>query len=111
MTLHKKCVPCEGGTVPFGAEDIQKYMQELPSPWELVENKKIWKEFSFPDFKHGLSFVNAVGDMAEAEGHHPDLHLYWDRVVVELKTHAIHGLSENDFILAAKIEHIMSSSL
>lgn len=99
----KKCVACEGGVPPLTGAALEPYLKEVKG-WHVVENKKIMKEFTFPDFKNALAFVNKVGDIAEAEGHHPDIQLGWGKVVVELSTHAIGGLSENDFILAAKID-------
>ncbi len=101
--LNKKCVPCEGGTPPLTAEEIEKYLPEV-SDWEVLEDKKINREFKFKDFKEAMAFVNKVADLAESEGHHPDICLHsWNKVRLELSTHAIGGLSENDFILAAKI--------
>lgn len=102
--LQKTCVPCEGGTAPFSPEKIQEYMALLDKPWEVVENKKIRKTFRFSNYQKTIDFVNRVAALAESEGHHPDMHVYWGRVVIELWTHAIGGLSENDFILAAKID-------
>ncbi|MFH0806389.1 MAG: 4a-hydroxytetrahydrobiopterin dehydratase [Candidatus Brennerbacteria bacterium] len=99
----KKCVACEGGIPPLTGAALEPYLKEMKG-WAVAEGKKIRKEFHFPDFKSALAFVNKVGDIAEAEGHHPDIQLGWGKVVVELSTHAINGLSENDFILAAKID-------
>jgi 4a-hydroxytetrahydrobiopterin dehydratase len=103
--ISKKCVACEGGVPPLAGGALDTYLKEVTG-WTVVDGKKIRKEFTFPDFKTALSFVNTVGDIAESEGHHPDIQLSWGRVVVELWTHAIGGLSENDFILAAKIDAI-----
>lgn len=102
----KKCVPCEGGVNPFASEKTAEYLK-LVSGWS-VENggKGITKKYSFRNFKDALSFVNQVGEIAESEGHHPDVELGWGRVVVHLMTHAIKGLSENDFILAYKIDRL-----
>ena len=101
--LDKKCVPCERGAMPLTAGEIEKYLPEV-SGWEVLDNKKIRREFRFKDFKEAVAFINKVADGAENEGHHPDMYLHrWNRVRIELSTHAIHGLSENDFILAAKI--------
>lgn len=103
----KKCVPCEGGVQPLGEKEIQGYFEELENGWEVLDNKKIKKEFKFQDFKTALDFVNKAGEIAENESHHPDITLSWGRVVVLIWTHAIGGLSENDFILAAKIEKVV----
>ena len=101
----KKCVPCEGGTPAFTPEQVQEYLPHVKN-WEVLENKKIRKEFIFKDFKEAMAFVNKVADIAEAEGHHPDIHIFYNRVTLELWTHAVMGLSENDFILAAKIDQL-----
>ena len=112
----KKCVPCEGrsgseepsgskrGTAPLQGTQIQEYLSQLKTAWEVIDGKRIRKEFKFRDFKEALDFVNKAGELAERENHHPDIELGWGRVVIELSTHAIGGLSENDFILASKIE-------
>ena len=111
MTLiEKKCVPCEGGMPSLDAGQVKTYMAELPTGWAAVPEaegqapKKISKEFKFKDFKESIAFVNRVAAVAEAEGHHPDIWIMYSRVRIELWTHAIGGLSENDFILAAKID-------
>lgn len=75
-------------------------------PWDVFENEKIKKEFVFADFKEAIEFINKVADIAEEEGHHPDIHIFYNKVMIELWTHEIGGLSENDFILASKIEKI-----
>ena len=106
MSLTKKhCVPCEGGTKPLGSGDIEKYHSLLQNDWQVVDGLKINQTFSFKNFKEALAFVNTVGAIAEAEGHHPDIELHdFKKVTIRLWTHAINGLSENDFIMAAKIE-------
>lgn len=102
--LSKKCIPCEGGTDPLTEEQVAGYMDEV-SGWNVTEDfKMIFKEFKFKDFVGSVNFVNKVADIAEMEGHHPDIHVFYNKVVLELSTHAIKGLSENDFILAAKID-------
>lgn len=103
--LKKKCVPCEGrGMKPMSREDAQGFLYEVPG-WVLdKDTKKISKEFKFRDFIGAINFVERVADIAEMEGHHPDIHIHYNRVLLELSTHAIGGLSENDFILAAKID-------
>jgi 4a-hydroxytetrahydrobiopterin dehydratase len=103
---EKRCRPCEGGIPPLEKEEIEQYQKQLKNEWEVVERKKIRQTYSFKDFKEALDFANKVGEIAEEEQHHPDLHVYYGKVVIELATHAIGGLSENDFILAAKIENI-----
>lgn len=101
--LDKKCVPCEGGMPPLTPEEIEKYLPQIKG-WEIFDNKKVGRNFKFKDFKEALDFVNKVADLAESEGHHPDILIHgWNKVRIESTTHAIGGLSENDFILAAKI--------
>ncbi len=101
---HKKCVPCEGGVEPLSGERLAAYTPAAPD-WQVVDGVKIEKEFTFKNFKEAMQFVNRVADIAEEEGHHPDINLHnWNRVTLTLSTHAIGGLSENDFILAVKID-------
>lgn len=103
----KKCVTCEIGTPPLTLEEIKPLKAQLKLEWELVDDKKIKHEFKFKDFKEAMSFVNKIADIAEAEGHHPDIYIFYNKVKIELSTHFIKGLSENDFIMAAKIEAIL----
>lgn len=97
-----KCAPCEGGVPAMTLGKISELMKELKD-WSL-ESGHIVKYFKFKDFKENIEFVNKVADLAEQEGHHPNLIINYDKLKIELWTHAIHGLSENDFILAAKID-------
>jgi 4a-hydroxytetrahydrobiopterin dehydratase len=99
----KKCVPCEGGTPPLETEKIQEYLKEVEG-WEVLDNKLIKKTFKFKTFRESIDFVNQVANLAEEEGHHPDILIRYNRVTFELTTHAIKGLSENDFIMASKID-------
>jgi 4a-hydroxytetrahydrobiopterin dehydratase len=102
----KKCKPCEGGIPPLNNKEIGEFMKQLQDGWSVTENQKISKEYSFVNFRHTMDFVNKVADLAEDEGHHPDMRVHYGRVVIELWTHAINGLSENDFILAWKIDKL-----
>jgi 4a-hydroxytetrahydrobiopterin dehydratase len=103
----KQCVPCEGGVQPFNNDQIQEYLAQLSSVWEVKDGKKITKRFKFRDFKEAMIFVNKIADLAEQEGHHPDIRVFgYKNVEIELSTHAIGGISENDFILAAKVEQV-----
>lgn len=102
--VDKKCVPCEGGMPPLTQEEAEKLHREV-SDWKL-EDTSLSKEFSFKDFDKAMDFVNVVADKAEIEGHHPDIDIRYNKVLLTLTTHAIGGLSENDFILAAKINSI-----
>lgn len=100
---EKHCVPCHGGTPRLEGEQLRKYSADVPD-WKLIDQHHLLRSFTFQDFKTALEFVNRVGAVAEREGHHPDLRLTWGRVDVQTWTHAIGGLSDNDFILAAKID-------
>lgn len=102
--IEKKCAVCEVGGLALIEPDISTLMKELGDLWEVRDGKMITKTFSFPDFKQTMVFVNQVADLAEEEGHHPDMRVSWGKVVIELSTHAVKGLSENDFILAVKID-------
>ena len=106
---EKKCLPCEGGVIPFDISEINKYQKKVDG-WNLENNdKKIFfleKRFKFKNFVDSQDFVNKVGKIAEKEGHHPDINFGWGYVKIAITTHAIEGLSENDFILAAKIDEI-----
>ncbi|SFH13662.1 4a-hydroxytetrahydrobiopterin dehydratase [Pontibacter chinhatensis] len=107
MTLtEKKCVPCEGGVPAIEGAEIENYTCQLKSKWDVVDEKMLRRTFTFQDFKSAMTFANQVAAIAEEEGHHPDLHISWGKVVIELYTHAIGGLSENDFIVAAKVDAI-----
>ena len=99
----KKCVPCEGGTPPLEEKKIQEYLREVEG-WDVEENKRIKKTFNFKKFRESIDFVNRVANLTEDENHHPDIHIRYTRVTFELTTHAIKGLSENDFIMASKID-------
>jgi 4a-hydroxytetrahydrobiopterin dehydratase len=103
---ERKCIPCEGGIPALKESEINEMRKLISADWKVVDNKKLFREFSFVNFRHTMDFVNKIADIAESEGHHPDLHVHYGKVEVELYTHAIDGLSENDFILAAKIEKI-----
>lgn len=103
----KKCVPCEEGTPPLTASVYEPLLGQLKLKWRLVDGKKIRHQFKFEDFLESMQFVNKVADLAEQEGHHPNIYIYYSKVVIELTTHNIKGLSENDFIIAAKIESII----
>ena len=104
--FNKRCVPCEGGIKPFGAEEIKKYLVEVPG-WEVKEEKLLSKEYKCRDFKGSIEFVKKVAAVAEQENHHPDICIFYNKVRLDISTHAIGGLSENDFILAAKINTVV----
>lgn len=111
---QKRCIPCEEGTPPLTEEQYSPLLKQLKLPWEVIETaggeargKKIKHEFKFDNYLDGLEFAQKVGKMANEEDHHPNIHIYYKRVVIDLTTHNIGGLSENDFILAAKIEGLV----
>lgn len=108
MTIYlsqKHCVACEGGTPPLTTEEIRNLKHEIPNWNVAADEKSISREFVFKNFKEALAFVNKVGELAESEGHHPSINLFdFSHVLISLSTHAIGGLSENDFILASKID-------
>lgn len=103
---NKKCIPCEGGILALGKAEITNYMKLINKDWDLIDGKRISKNFAFVNYRHTIDFVNKVADLAEEEGHHPVMHINYGKIQIELWTHAINGLSENDFILAAKIDNI-----
>lgn len=104
---QKKCVPCESWVPPLTQDKIDPLLKQLKLEWTLSDDlKKIRHEFKFKNFKQAMEFVNRIATVAEEEGHHPDIYIYYNRVVIELTTHNIKGLSENDFILAAKVENL-----
>lgn len=103
---NKHCVPCEGTEDPFTQEDIARFMPGLSQTWDVIEGKKIRHQFVFKTFPEAVAFVTKIVPIAESEGHHPDVHIYYNKVTIELWTHAIGGLSENDFIMASKIERL-----
>ena len=107
--IKKKCVPCEGGAIPFDISEIHKYQKKVDG-WSIIKNSKdiffLEKNFTFKNFKESQKFVNNVGVISEEEGHHPDIFFGWGYCNVKIFTHAIKGLAESDFILAAKIDKI-----
>lgn len=105
MQLSKqKCKPCEGGVPPLNRRDVNKMLPKIKG-WRLVKGK-LNRDFKFKDFKQALKWINKIGGLAEKEGHHPDIHWFYNKINLVLYTHAIGGLSWNDFILAAKINKI-----
>ena len=106
---NKKCVPCEGGIPPFTIDQINTYQKKVDN-WDVKEDIKdqyyLIKEFSFKNFVSSQDFVNKVGEIAEQEGHHPDIWFGWGYATIKIQTHAINGLHESDFVLAAKIDKI-----
>ena len=107
----KKCIPCEGGAIPFDISEIHKYQKKVDG-WEVIKGEGelffLSKKFKFENFLKSQNFINEVGKISEEEGHHPDIIFGWGYAEIKITTHAIKGLSENDFILAAKIDKIIN---
>ncbi len=108
---QKHCVPCESGDPPLPDGEEDRLSKEVPE-WHLLRNQdnvvvhKLRRQFTFKDFKEAVAFVNKVAEIAENEGHHPDIYIFYNKVQLELFTHAVGGLSENDFIMASKINKL-----
>ena len=103
---NQECQACNAGTPPLKGDALRRWEQQLDGGWTVAEGKRLEKQFRFKDFRQALDFTNRVGQIAESQGHHPDIRLSYGEVDLELSTHSIHGLSQNDFILAAKINAI-----
>jgi 4a-hydroxytetrahydrobiopterin dehydratase len=107
----KKCVPCEGGLIPFDVSEIHKYQKKVDG-WDVIKNENniffLFKKFNFKNFLDSQKFINNVSKISEDEGHHPDISFGWGYAEIKITTHAIEGLSENDFILAAKIDQLIN---
>jgi 4a-hydroxytetrahydrobiopterin dehydratase len=99
------CVPCRGNVPPLKGSDLERLKPEVPG-WEVVNEHHLKKTFKFPDFKQALDFVNRAGAIAEEQGHHPDILLAWGKAEFTIYTHKIDGLTESDFILAAKLDRV-----
>ena len=103
----KQCVPCRGGVPPLGADAVAKLLDELGGGWKAVDDHHLEKSYGFGDFAAARAFTNAVGALAESQGHHPDIYLAWGKVRLTIWTHKIDGLTESDFILAAKADEAL----
>ena len=102
----KTCISCEGGVPPLSDHEIEELLRQVDG-WVVLDNHHLEKEFGFPDFIQALAAVNRVGALAEEQGHHPNIYLAWGHVRVEIWTHKINGLTESDFILAAKVDEVV----
>ena len=100
----KRCVPCRGGVPPLKGTDLEVFRQQLSGAWRVVDEHHLEREFTFDDFAQALAFTNDIGAIAEEQDHHPDIYLAWGKVRITIWTHKIDGLTESDFILAAKID-------
>jgi len=103
---RKECEPCRGGVPPLEGRELEELLHRLNSGWEVVDAHHVEKTFEFDDFVGALDFVNRVGELAEEQSHHPDIHLTWGKARIQIWTHKIDGLTESDFVLAAKIEEL-----
>ena len=105
VPLHEKnCIPCKGGIPPLTVDVISELLKKLNNEWEIVENHHLKKEYLFNNFQEALDFTNKIGALAESVGHHPDIYLAWGKVTLTIWTHKIDGLTESDFIFAAKCD-------
>jgi 4a-hydroxytetrahydrobiopterin dehydratase len=102
---RKECIPCKGGVPPLKGEDLDQLKVQVDG-WDVIDEHHISKTYKFPNFVKALAFVNKAGEIAEEQGHHPDIFLTWGKVGIKTWTHKIDGLTESDFILAAKIDEI-----
>ena len=101
----KQCIPCRGGIPPLTTDEIEPLAGQLPD-WDVVDGHHLDRSYKFKDFREALEFTNRVGELAEEQGHHPDIYLAWGKVGIQLWTHKIDGLSESDFVMAAKVERL-----
>lgn len=106
----KRCVPCEGGVPPLRGEELDELRKQLGGGWKVVDEHHLEKAFAFKDFRQALEFTNQLGELAEEQGHHPDIHLSYGEARVEIWTHKIDGLTESDFVLAAKADRLPAAS-
>jgi 4a-hydroxytetrahydrobiopterin dehydratase len=102
----KECVPCKGGVPPLAGDELRELQDRLGGGWRVVDGHHLTKTFEFKNFRQALDFTNRLGELAEEQGHHPDIHLSWGKVGVEIWTHKIDGLTESDFVLAAKTDRL-----
>jgi 4a-hydroxytetrahydrobiopterin dehydratase len=103
----RQCVPCGGGVPPLKGTDVRKLSEQLAGSWKVVEEHHLEKEYRFPNFAEALAFTNRVGAVAEEQDHHPDIFLAWGKVEIKIWTHKIDGLTESDFIFAAKADAVL----
>ena len=103
----KECVPCKGGIPPLKGDELQSLLEKLGNHWKVVQEHHLEKEYKFDNFKQALNFTNKVGEFAETIGHHPDIYLAWGKVNLTIWTHKVDGLTENDFIYAAKADQLL----
>ncbi len=103
----KECVPCRGGVAPLAGDELNKLIARLGGGWRVINGHHLEKDFRFPDFRGALDFMNKVGELAEVQGHHPDIYLAWGKVKITVWTHKIDGLTESDFVFAARSDTLV----
>ncbi|MFH1027202.1 MAG: 4a-hydroxytetrahydrobiopterin dehydratase [Pseudomonadota bacterium] len=103
---NRECIPCKGGVQPLKGRELTELLDKLGGGWMVVDEHHLEKEYRFKDFRTALAFTNRVGELAETQGHHPDIHLSWGRVKLTIWTHKINGLTESDFIFAARTDKL-----
>lgn len=103
---EKECVPCKGGVPRVEGDELARFNNELGGGWKIVDGHHLEKEYKFKDFREALSFTNKIGELAESQGHHPDIYLAWGLVKLTIWTHKVDGLTESDFILGAKADKL-----
>jgi 4a-hydroxytetrahydrobiopterin dehydratase len=106
---EKECLPCKGGVPPLRGEELARLSEQLGEGWRVINGHHLEREFKFDNFRQALDFTNRVGELAEAQNHHPDIYLAWGKVKLTLWTHKIDGLTESDFVFAAKINRLTAS--
>src|SRR5512135_2161991 len=107
VLAEKQCQPCQGGVPPLAGAALARLARELDGGWQVVTEHHLEKEYQFKNFREALAFTNKVGELAEAQGHHPDIYLAWGKVKLTIWTHKINGLTESDFVLAAKADQLL----
>ena len=105
----KECVPCKGGMPPLKGAALKKYSSQLSGGWKVIRGHHLERGFKFKDFRKALDFTNKVGELAEEQGHHPDIYLAWGKVKLTVWTHKIDGLTESDFVFAAKVDRVLNA--
>ena len=108
VLAERECLACKGDVPPLKGEELKKLTHELDGQWKVVDGRQLEKEYKFQNFRDALRFTNKVGELAEAVNHHPDIYLAWGKVKLQIWTHKVNGLTESDFVLAAKADRLMS---
>ena len=105
----RECVPCKGGVPALEGDELAAFLGELGNRWQCVDGRRLEKPYRFKNFRDALAFTNRVGELAESVGHHPDIHLAWGKVTLTLWTHKVDGLTESDFVFAAKADQLLNA--